>query len=86
MKKIFLTLIVIAISVTAQVKKVSLQASGLICSNAINKALKRIDFVDKIEPNIKTSNFDLTFKPGSKVDFDRLKNKVEDSGFFYSFL
>jgi len=88
MKKIFfLAAIVISISATAQVTKVSLQASGLtcsMCSNAINKALKTIDFVDKIEPNIKTSNFDITFKPGSKIDFDKLKNKVEDAGFFVS--
>ncbi|MEO6452655.1 MAG: heavy-metal-associated domain-containing protein [Ginsengibacter sp.] len=88
MKKIFFVIaIIISLSVNAQVTKVSLQASGLtcsMCSNAINKALKTIDFVDKIEPNIKTSNFDITFKPGSKIDFDKLKNKVEDAGFFVS--
>lgn len=88
MKKIFLILaIIISISVKAQVTKVSLQASGLtcsMCSNAINKALKTIDFVDKVEPNIRTSNFDITFKPGSKIDFEKLKKKVEDAGFFVS--
>jgi copper chaperone CopZ len=88
MKKIFfLVAIISSLSTQAQITKVSLQASGLtcsMCSNAINKALKTIDFVDMIEPNIKTSNFDITFKPGSKVDFDKLKNKVEDAGFFVS--
>lgn len=88
MKKIFLIVaIVISASANAQVTKVSLQASGLtcsMCSNAINKALKTIDFIDKIDANVKTSNFDITFKPGSKIDFDRLKKKVEDAGFFVS--
>ena len=66
------------------ITKVSLQASGLtcsMCSNAINKALKTLDFVDKIDANIKTSTFEISFKPNSKVDFEKLKNKVEGAGF-----
>jgi copper chaperone CopZ len=69
----------------AQVTKVSLQASGLtcsMCSNAINKALKSLDFVDKVDANIKNSTFDILFKPEAVVDFDKLKKKVEDAGFF----
>jgi copper chaperone CopZ len=85
MKKIFLAAaIVFAMAANAQVSKVSLQASGLtcsMCSNSINKALKSLDFVDKVDANIKTSTFDITFKPNSKVDFDKLKNKVEGAGF-----
>jgi copper chaperone CopZ len=72
---------------SAQVTSVSLQASGLtcsMCSNAINKSLKSIDFVEKVEANIKTSTFQISFKPASKVDFDKLKKKVEDAGFFVS--
>lgn len=88
MKHLFLiAAIVYSVAANSQVTKVSLQASGLtcsMCSNAINKALKSVDFVDKIEPNIKTSNFDITFKSGSKIDFDKLKKKVEDAGFFVS--
>ncbi|MDB5229555.1 MAG: heavy-metal-associated protein [Chitinophagaceae bacterium] len=70
-----------------QIKSVSLQASGLtcsMCSNAINKALKTLDFVENVNPNIKTSTFEITFKPNSSVDFDKLKDKVEDAGFFVS--
>ncbi len=70
---------------TAQVTKVSIQASGLtcsMCSNAINKALKSIDYVDNVIANIKNSSFDIRFKPNAKVDFDLLKKKVEDAGFF----
>lgn len=69
----------------AQVKKISLQASGLtcsMCSNSIFKSLKTVDFIDKVEPDIKTSTFDISLKPGSAVDFDLLRKKVEDAGFF----
>lgn len=69
----------------AQVKKVSLQASGLtcsMCSKAIYKALLTVDFVDNVDANIKNSTFEITFKPNADVDFDKLKNKVEDAGFF----
>lgn len=85
MKKIFsLLIIVISLSTQAQVKSVNLQASGLtcsMCSNAINKALKTIPYVDKVIANIRNSSFEITFKPGSQVNFDDLKNKVEDAGF-----
>lgn len=69
----------------AQVTKVAIQASGLtcsMCSNAINKSLRSVDFVQNVDANIKTSTFEITFKPGTAVDFDKLKKKVEDAGFF----
>ena len=84
--KTFLFLIVTALSLstTAQVSKVTIQASGLtcsMCSNSINKSLKTIDFIQNVNPNIQTSSFEITFKPGAAVDFDKLKKKVEDAGF-----
>lgn len=86
MKTFFLiTAFIFSISAYSQtITKVNLQASGLtcsMCSNAINKALKTLDFVDKIEANIKTSTFEISFKPNSRVDFEKLKNKVEGAGF-----
>ena len=71
---------IFSLHATAQIKKVSLQASGLtcsMCSNSIFKALKTLDFVDNVEANIKTSTFAITFKQGAKVDMDKLKKKVE---------
>ena len=85
MKKIFgILFLFIIINAQGQVKKVSLLASGLtcsMCSNAINKALKKIDYIESVKADIKNSSFDITFKPGAKVRFDDLKNKVEDAGF-----
>jgi copper chaperone CopZ len=88
MKTFFLFVaIVLAVVTNAQVSKVSLQASGLtcsMCSNAINKALKTLDFVDKVDADIKTYTFEISFKPGSNVDFDKIKAKVEKAGFSVS--
>ncbi len=80
----FILAILLSFASRAQVSGVSLQASGLtcsLCSNAINKALKSLDFVDKVQANIKNSSFDISFKPGARVDFDQLKKKVENAGF-----
>lgn len=80
----FLITSLISFAATSQVTKVSIQASGLtcsMCSNSINKSLKTIDFVEDVHPDIKTSSFEITFKNGSNVDFDKLKKKVEDAGF-----
>lgn len=77
--------ILLSLSVDAQVKKVSLQASGLtcsMCSNAIFKSLQTVDFVEKVDANIQNSSFEIFFKPGAGVDLDILRKKVEDAGFF----
>jgi len=85
MKKLFFIVAVLfAVHTQAQVTKVQLQASGLtcsMCSNAINKSLKTIDYIDKVMSNIKTSTFEISFKPGAAINFDQLKKKVEDAGF-----
>jgi copper chaperone CopZ len=88
MKMIFLFVaLALSAATSAQVTKVSLQASGLtcsMCSNSINKALKTLDFVDKVEADIKTYTFEISFKANSNVDFDKIKKKVEDAGFAIS--
>ena len=76
--------IVFTVAANAQVTKVSLQASGLtcsMCSNSINKALKTLDFVDRVDANVKTSTFEIYFKQGKSIDFELLKKKVEGAGF-----
>lgn len=86
MKKLLILLVAAAISVsaTAQIKQVTLQASGLtcsMCSNSIYKALQKIAFVNNVSPNIKESSYTITFKDHIAVDFDVLKKSVEDAGF-----
>ncbi len=82
---IFGVLIFAALQLNAQISKVNLQASGLtcsMCSNAINKSLKSIPFVENVTANIKNSSFEITFKPDASVELDLIKKKVEDAGFF----
>ncbi|MCW3093932.1 MAG: heavy metal transporter [Ferruginibacter sp.] len=86
-KLFFLLAIIYSPNAGAQLTKVSLQASGLtcsMCSNSVYKSLKTIPFVDKIEPNIKTSTFEITFKQNSNVNFNMLRDKVEDAGYAYT--
>jgi copper chaperone CopZ len=86
MSKILITaLLLFSAAAKAQVTRAMIQASGLtcsMCSNAINKSLRSLDFVEKVEPNIKNSSFEILFKPNSNIDLDKLKIKVEDAGFF----
>jgi len=82
---IILLISCISLHVNAQINKVVIQASGLtcsMCSNAINKALKSIDYVDHVVPDIKNSSFEISFKSNAAVSYDQLKKKVEGAGFF----
>jgi copper chaperone CopZ len=84
-KMILIVALLISVAARAQVKNVTIQASGLtcsMCSNAIFKALKTLDFVENVDANIKTSSFGISFKPTAAIDFDKMKDKVEDAGFF----
>ena len=86
MKKlvIFISIVLVGITANAQFKSATLQAAGLtcaMCTRAINNALDRLSFISKVEPDIKNSAFVITFKEGSDVDFDALKNAVEEAGF-----
>jgi copper chaperone CopZ len=68
----------------AQFSKADLQATGLtcaMCSNAINKALLKVSFVESVKSDIKNSSFAIFFKKDAQVNIDALKDAVEDAGF-----
>ena len=73
----FIALILVAgLSSHAQFTKATLQATGLtcaMCSNAINKALMEVPFVESVKSDIKNSSFNMVFKPGQEVMVDALK-------------
>jgi len=84
---LLLAVILITMTTHAQITKVYFQASGLtcsMCSNAINKSLKSLDFVDKVTANFKDYSFEVSFKLPDNIDFERMRRKVEDAGFFVS--
>jgi copper chaperone CopZ len=90
MKKIFILIaVLVATNSYAQIKKATIQASGLtcaMCSKAIYKALSSVPFVEKIQTDIEHASYDLVFKAGSKVDLDALSKVVADAGFSVSML
>ena len=86
MKKLFFIVLIafVGLSSQAQFTKATLQATGLtcaMCSNAINKALVKVPFVESVKADIKNSAFHMVFKQGQKVEIDALKDAVEDAGF-----
>ncbi len=86
MKKLFLLVAtgLLAVQVQAQFTKASLQATGLtcaMCSNAINKALQVLPFIESVRSDIKNSAFNIQFKENAEVAIDDIKDAVEDAGF-----
>lgn len=83
-KLVTLLLVAIGLNATAQINKVSLQASGLtcsMCSKAVKSALEEVGFVEKVQVDIKNQQYNLTFKQSQTVDFDALNKAVQDAGF-----
>lgn len=88
MKKIIVLLqcISLAIAVNAQqITKVEIMATGLtcsMCSNAINKQLKTIAEVEKVDIDLNKNLFVVILKADNKLTPKTFKDKVEKAGFF----
>src|SRR5215217_3132806 len=88
--KTFLLIAMLALTglaAQAQFTNASLQASGLtcsMCSKAVKKALDKVSFVDKVDVDLKSQEYNLTFRKDAQVDFDALSKAVEDAGFSVS--
>ncbi len=68
-----------------QIQKAEIVATGLtcsMCSNAINKQLKSLEGVDKVETDLNTNTFTVILKPDHAITPAMLKNSVEKAGFF----
>jgi copper chaperone CopZ len=69
----------------AQFSGGKLQATGLtcaLCNKAIHQSLEELAFVEKVEADIKSSSFNLTFRNDHVFNPSQLKAAVEDAGFF----
>ncbi|SKB74922.1 heavy-metal-associated domain-containing protein [Daejeonella lutea] len=76
-----------ATSANAQFIKADVQVSGLTCSMcqlATEKALKTLDFVSDIKPDLNKNVYILTFKKDKNVNLDQIKSKVKGAGFSVS--
>lgn len=86
MKKAWMlaALLSVALFSQAQFTRATLQATGLtcaMCSNAINKALQKVDFVESVRSDIKNSSFSIVFKSNTEQNIDAIRDAVEDAGF-----
>lgn len=74
-------------SAKAQFIKADVQVSGLTCSMcqlATEKALKTLDFVSDIKPDLNKNIYVVTFKKDKAVNLDQIRNKVKGAGFSVS--
>jgi copper chaperone CopZ len=85
MKNVLIALfLLIGTTSHAQISRVSLQASGLtcsMCSKAVKTALEGVSFVEKVQVDIKSQQYNLSFKEAVTVDLDALNKAVQDAGF-----
>ena len=80
-----LILLLISATVSAQFSHAKLQATGLtcaLCSKSIHQALEQLPFVSSVQPELKSSSFDVKFKDGQSVSLMFIRSAVEDAGFF----
>lgn len=87
MKKISLAILffVFVIIANAQITKVEIMATGLtcsMCSNAINKQLKTIGEVEKVDIDLNKNLFIVRLKNNNTLSPKTFKDKVEKAGFF----
>jgi len=52
------------------------------CSFSTQKSLEKLDFIKEITPDLESTSFKLVFDDSKFIDFDMIKEKVEDAGFF----
>lgn len=69
----------------SQLTKVEIIATGLtcsMCSNAINKQLKTLADVEKVDVDLNTNTFIVFLKNNNQITPKTIKDKVENAGFF----
>lgn len=82
-KFFFIFLITILPSLLFSQDVVKFTAAGVtcsMCSSAIHKNLSKDLTIKKVDPNLQTQEWNLTYDTG-KFDLDFLKKRVEDAGF-----
>jgi copper chaperone CopZ len=84
--KILVTLLILlSQNINAQIAKAEIVATGLtcsMCSNAINKQLKKIPEVEKVTIDLNTNTFSISLKKGNQVSPKTLKECIQKAGFF----
>ncbi len=56
------------------------------CQRGVEMSVRKLDFVKEVEVNLEHTNGKITFKPGAKVNMDKIAKAVSDAGFSMRFL
>jgi copper chaperone CopZ len=78
-------LFLITLTTNAQITKAEIVATGLtcsMCSNAINKQLKTIKGVEKVDVDLNSNTFEVMLASNNNVSPKTLKDNIEKAGFF----
>jgi copper chaperone CopZ len=73
----------------SQITQVFLGINGLTCSQcsrSVEMSLLKLKFVDHVEMELARAEGKVFFKPGQKVDLDRVAQAVYDAGFAVRFI
>jgi copper chaperone CopZ len=87
MKFIKILTLLLALSIgaaKAQFTQAELQVSGLtcsMCSKATEKALRTLDFIGDVKPDLNRNLFVITFKTNAPVSLEQISKKVQNAGF-----
>ena len=78
-------MLIFAAQVSAQqISTADLQVTGLtcsMCSNATQKSLETLVFINSVKPDLNKNIFVLNFKKGADINLDMVRKKVQDAGF-----
>jgi hypothetical protein len=85
MKKLLMIMLLCSQLSYAQFTKAELIASGLTCSMcnlATQKQIQSLNFVDSVIPDLELNAFHIYFNQTHEINFEMIRKKVEDAGFF----
>jgi len=81
---IFFILLMVGKVSAQQISSAELQVTGLtcsMCSQATEKSLRSLDFVENIKADLNKNLFEISFKKDKAVNIDLIRKKVQDAGF-----
>lgn len=78
-----------ATSALGGIKWAEIGVNGLtcsMCSRSVEMSVRRLDFVDRVEMSLETTEGRVYFKPGSLIDVNQLARAVVNAGFSVRFV
>jgi copper chaperone CopZ len=84
-----LILLILSVKMGAQFSWVQIGVDGLTCSQcskSVEMSIRKLDFVQNVDMNLEHTEGKITFKPGAKVNVEKIAKAVVDAGFSVRYL